>query len=196
MTQPILLEVALIVAKQLEILEVPYLIGGSVASTLHGEPRLTNDVDFAAVMKDRHVAAFVEALKGPFYIDDILIRDAIRRRGMFNVIHIASANKIDVHVMEPDAFQESELSRAVRARLVPDSETQVFVSSPEDTVLQKLLWNRKSGGASERQVRDVIGVLKAQRDKLDVRYLESWAERLDLRAMLERVLREAGIQPD
>jgi hypothetical protein len=192
MTQLVLLEVALIVAKQLQILEVPYVIGGSVASMLHGEPRLTNDVDFAAVMKERHIAPFVKALKGPFYVDDILIRDAIRRRGMFNVIHIASANKIDVHVMEPDEFQKSELARAVRARLMPDSEMQVFVSSPEDTVLQKLLWNRKSGGESERQIRDVIGILKAQRDKLDVGYLQSWAVRLDLRAMLERVLRDAG----
>ncbi|HUR27807.1 MAG TPA: hypothetical protein VM509_06450, partial [Planctomycetota bacterium] len=99
----------MIVARQLEMLEVPYLIGGSVASMLHGEPRLTNDVDFAAVMKERHVASFIHPLKGPFYVDEVLIRDAIRRRGMFNVIHIATAHKVDVHVMEPDRFQESEL---------------------------------------------------------------------------------------
>ena len=195
MSQPRLFEVALIVATEFRILEIPFLIGGSVASLMHGESRLTNDVDFAAVMRDHHVAQFVKALKGPFYADDVLIRDAIRRRGLFNVIHISSASKIDVHVIEPDKFQRSQLERSRRMRLIPEDETRVPIASPEDIVLQKLLWHRKSEGASERQLRDVLGVLKAQREKLDLAYMQSWARELDLTAMLDRLLREAGIEP-
>lgn len=193
MTQPSLLDVALIVAAELKKLGVPHLIGDSTASMLHGEPRLTNDVDFAAVMKPVHVNAFVKALQGPFNADEVLIRDAIRRHGMFNVIHIDSGNKVDVHVLEPDRFQASQLERAVRVRLDPRDEMLVPVASPEDIVLQKLLWHKKSEGASVHQIRDVLGVLKIQRDRLDLAYLKSWARELDLAELLEQVLREAGI---
>ena len=162
MNQPSLLDVALIVAAEFKRFGVPHLVGGSTASMIHGEPRLTNDVDFAAVMKPVHVAAFVEALQGPFHADEILIRDAIRRHGMFNVIHINSANKIDVHAMEPDRFQASQLERAVQVQLNPP--------------------------------RDALGVLKTQRQRLDLAYMRSWARELDLSELLERLLREADIQ--
>ncbi len=193
MSQPSLLDVALIVAAEFKKLGVPHLIGGSTASMLHGEPRLTNDVDFAAVMQPVHVAAFVKALQGPFNADEVLIRDAIRRHGMFNVIHIDSGSKIDVHAMEPDKFQASQLGRAVQVQLNPPNEMRVPVASAEDIVLQKLLWHRKGDGASVHQTRDVLGVLKAQRERLDLGYMRSWARELDLSELLERLLREAQI---
>jgi hypothetical protein len=193
MSQPGLLDVGLIVAREFDNLRVPYLVGGSVASGLHGEPRLTQDVDIAAVMREEHVGPLIKALQGPFYVDDYLMRSAIRRRAIFNVIHIRSSNKVDVHVLDPDAFQRSQLERASRMKLREGDVQLVPVTSPEDIVLQKLLWFRKSEGALDRQLRDIAGVLKLQREKLDLGYLRSWARELDLSALLEEQLRLAGL---
>jgi hypothetical protein len=194
MSQPGLLDVGLIVAREFDALRVPYLVGGSVASGLHGEPRLTQDVDIAAVMREEHVEPLIEALKGPFYVDDYLMRSAIRRRGIFNVIHIRSANKVDVHVLDPNAFQQSQLDRARRMKLREDDDELVPVTTPEDIVLQKLLWFRKSEGALDRQLRDIAGVLKLQGGGLDLVYMRSWASRLELSELLEAQLRSAGLK--
>lgn len=193
MKQPNLWEVAGIVAEQLQRLGVPHLVGGSIASMLHGEPRLTNDVDFAAVIREPHVAPLVAALQGPFYIDDVLVRAAIRKRGMFNVIHIRSGNKVDVHVLEPSEFEASQLRRAVPAPPGPLGAAGLKLASAEDIVLQKLLWYRKSDGALERQLRDIAGVLKTQRERLDLAYMRSWAAKLGLLELLEAQLRQAGL---
>lgn len=194
MSQPGLLDVGLIVARQFDALRVPYLVGGSVASGLHGEPRLTQDVDIAAVMREEHVEPLIKALQGPFYVDDYLIRSAIRRRGIFNVIHIRSSNKVDVHVLDPNAFQQSQLERAKRMKLREDDDELVPVTTPEDIVLQKLLWYRKSDGAFDRQLRDIAGVLKLQGEKLDLGYMRSWARELELSELLEAQLRSAGLE--
>jgi len=194
MKQPDLWEIAGVVSDELRRLGVPHLVGGSVASMLHGEARLTNDVDFAAVMRDQHVAPLVAALQGPFYVDDVQIRSAIRRRSIFNVIHIRSANKVDVHVLEPSAFEASQLRRAVPAPPGPAGDAGLRIASAEDIVLQKLLWYRKSDGNLDRQLRDVAGVLKLQRERLDLTYMRGWARELDLAELLEEQLRLAGIQ--
>jgi hypothetical protein len=183
MKQPNLWEVASVVADELRRLSVPYVVGGSVASMMHGEARLTNDVDIAAVVREQHVAPLVTAMQGPFYVDAELIRSAIRRRGIFNVIHIRSANKVDVHVLEPTPFEASQLKRDSRIR----------IASAEDIVLQKLLWYRKSEGALERQLRDIAGVLKLQGEKLDLEYMRTWAQQLDLAGLLEEQLLLAGL---
>jgi len=193
MKQPNLWEVASVVADELGRLSVPYLVGGSVASMMHGEARLTNDVDFAAVFREQHVAPLVSALAGPFYIDAELIRSAIRRRAIFNVIHIRSANKIDVHVLEPSPFEASQLKRAVPAPPGRELDASIRIASAEDIVLQKLLWYRKSDGASERQLRDIAGVLKLQGEKLDLAYMRTWARELDLTDLLEERLHLAGL---
>ena len=194
MRQPNLWEVAAVVADELGRLSVPYVVGGSVASMLHGEPRLTNDVDIAAVVRDAHVAPLVSALHGPFYIDAELLRSAIRRRGIFNVIHIRSANKVDVHVLEPTPFEASQLERAVPAPPGRELDARIRIASPEDIVLQKLLWYRKSEGVLERQLRDIAGVLKLQGARLELRYMRTWAQQLDLGELLEEQLRLADLK--
>jgi hypothetical protein len=193
MKQPNLWEVASVVADELRRLSVPYVVGGSVASMMHGEARLTNDVDIAAVVREQHVAPLVTAMQGPFYVDAELIRSAIRRRGIFNVIHIRSANKVDVHVLEPTPFEASQLKRAVPASPGRELDSRIRIASAEDIVLQKLLWYRKSEGALERQLRDIAGVLKLQGEKLDLEYMRTWAQQLDLAGLLEEQLLLAGL---
>jgi hypothetical protein len=166
-------------------LEVEYLVGGSVASSVHGVPRATNDVDLVARLAGRHVDAFVAALRSDFYVDADMIHDAIRRRASFNVVHLATMLKADVFVFDGSAQAHAELSRKQAIEVVV-GEPAVWFSSPEDIVLQKLAWYRKGNEVSERQWTDVLGVLQVSGPRLDLTYLNHWAAQLGLTSLLER----------
>jgi hypothetical protein len=103
-----ILDITIAVANAFERIGVPYLVGGSLASSLHGVPRSTLDVDFVAQLDQRSVAAFTEQLRSSFYLDEDAIRDAIERRSSFNLIHLGSFFKADVFVAKDDeAFRFS-----------------------------------------------------------------------------------------
>lgn len=187
-----MIDVTVTVSHLFERLGVPYLLGGSMASMLHGEPRATRDVDFAAAMRFEHVVPFAAGTRGPFHVDETDIRDAISLQRMFNVIHIRSGTKVDVHVRKLTGFHASEFERARDMRLTRDPESSVRVASAEDIVLQKLAWYRQGDHVSDRQWRDVQGVLKARREELDLPYLKRWAEELGVEDLLDRSLHESG----
>lgn len=188
---PTLLDVAVIVANVFERLGVPYVIGGSLASTIHGEPRFTQDVDFAAAMRHEHAQPFVTELRGPFDVDLADVRSAVSARRLFCTTHVRSGIKVDVHVQPAVGFHASEYERARRVHLRRDMETRVRISSAEDIVLQKLAWYRLGGETSDRQLRDVAGVLKTQAGELDLAYLRRWAVELRVSDLLERALQGA-----
>ena len=104
MTAPDVLVALTPVVESLERLGVRYLIGGSVASSLHGVARSTLDVDIVAALADVHVGPLASALAASYYIDESAVRDAVRRRAAFNVIHLDSMLKVDVFVLKADPF--------------------------------------------------------------------------------------------
>jgi len=182
-----------IVAAGLERLGIRYAVGGSLASSLYGIPRTTQDADIVACVGEAHASRLAQALQGEFYVDERMIRDAVRRRASFNVIHFATMFKVDVFVAKGDAWSDEELDRARRARVgEPGAEVELVFASPEDTVLHKLAWYRLGGGVSERQWRDAMGVLRIQGAGLDGAYLDAWARRLGLRQLLDRARAEAA----
>lgn len=186
------LEVTLAVAAVLERLGVEYLVGGSLATSLHGIPRATLDVDIVADLRITHLNGFVAALKDSFFVDADMVRDAVRRRASFNILHLATMFKVDVFVADEDDLLAAELARRQRVRVLEDPPADVFVATPEDMVLQKLIWYRAGGGVSDRQWGDVIGVIKTQGAKLDLAYLRLWAPRKGVADLLDRALTEAG----
>ena len=186
------LAVAAEVTRVLERLGVPYQVVGSIASSFHGIPRSTQDVDLTAVLASTHVQPLVEALQGEFYVDLDVVRDAVLRRTSFNVIHFESALKVDVFVLGDDAVSAVEMARATRERVSDDPELDLSLASAEDTVLHKLRWYRLGGGVSDLQWRDVLGVLKVQGDDLDLPYLRQAAEARGLAELLGQALVEAG----
>ena len=170
-------------------LGIVYLVGGSFASSLYGVPRATQDVDLVAKIEFSHVDALTSALAGEFYIDAAMIRDAIRRRATFNVVHLATMFKADVFVAKDDAWSSEEMSRVKTEQLdTPEGKMTIRFASAEDTVLHKLVWYKLGNHVSERQWRDAVGVLDVQGDSLDRGYLELWAGRLDVGDLLARAL--------
>ena len=185
------LEVALQVAAALEAVGADYFIGGSVASSLQGEPRATNDIDIVVSLPPVRVAAFALALGPSYEVDQEMLRDALGRGSCANIFYLPRVTKIDIFGLGDGPFDEAEFGRRQRVRVRPSGE-ELFVKSPEDTVLRKLLWYRDGGSTSEKQWRDLVEVLLVSGPEMDVRYLDVWASRLGIEPLLARARLEAG----
>lgn len=186
------LEVTLRIVAVFERLTVPYLVGGSIASSLQGFPRATQDVDIVAELRLDQVPAFVRMLEGDFYLDEFAIRDAVVRRTSFNVIHLETMFKVDVFIPTDDPATRSEMDRRQRFALPVDPARTIIVASPEDTIVQKLRWYRLGDHVSERQWTDALGVVKVRGARLDFPYLREAASTLGVVDLLDRLLDEAG----
>jgi hypothetical protein len=181
------------VARAFERLGVAWHIGGSVGSSIHGVPRSTLDVDVVADLSQDHVKGLVDELSEAYYVDEDMVRDAVRRRASFNVIHLETMLKVDVFVLKHGTYDRTAFSRAQSRELEPGA---VFpVASPEDTILNKLEWFRLGNEISERQWKDVVGVMRVQRERLDRGYLAKWAAALGLEDLLTRAYADAGFEP-
>ena len=176
----------------LEQLRVRYYVGGSLASSAHGVPRMSIDADVVADLGPEHVTPFVSALARAYYLSEDRVREAVEARRSFNLIHLETMFKVDVFAARRRPFDREALARA-RAEVLEDApEARRFlVASPEDTILAKLEWFRAGGEASERQWADVLGVMKAGWDRLDRAHLVRWAPSLGVQDLLDRAFREA-----
>jgi len=164
------------VVRHLETLGIPYMVTGSLASSHHGRPRMTHDIDVVFDPSPETLKQLVaELLSEGFYVDAAVARDALRRRRQFNVIQTESAAKIDLIVRKDRPFSSEELRRRRPVEL--GGGTRVALATPEDTILSKLEWAGKSGG-SEKQIADVVGVLDVHGGALDREYIERWAREL------------------
>lgn len=164
-----------------------WAIGGSLASGAYGEPRATNDVDVIVRLLPGDSRALRRALPSYFFVDEDTVEDAIRAHGSCNLLDERSYIKFDLFVPARGVLGSGQLDRARRVELVGG--TVASVLGPEDIVLQKLHWFLLGGGTSDRQWRDILGVL-ARKD-LDVTYLGDAAKEAGLSELLARALREA-----
>jgi hypothetical protein len=139
------------------------------------------------------VAALVEAVEADFYVDAEAIERAIRTGRSFNAIHRRSAFKVDVFVPPPGGFGIQQIARRRLERIGPGPDGPLLaVTAPEDAILGKLEWFARAGAVSDRQWRDIVGVMTVQRERLDVAYLRQWATRLGLLPLLERAFGDSG----
>lgn len=183
------------VRQSFERLGVLYAVGGSVAGIAHGYTRFTMDIDVVADLKIEHVAPFVEDLmKANFYVDELMIRDAIKWKRSFNVFNEDTGIKIDVFISKSREWDKQMLSRRQMGFLGDDPEPAFEVESAEDYVLSKLSWYREGGEVSDRQWNDILSVLKVQSFNLDSDYLEQWAPELGVKDLLDKALDESGFK--
>ena len=183
------LDVALLVARALDAVAVPYFLGGSLASSLQGEPRATNDIDFVVDLDAARVDPLANVLGSDFAVDRDAMREAVRLRASCNVFFLPLVTKIDFFVLKKDAFDASEFARKKDVRV--RGEDTIVVKSAEDSVLRKLLWFVEGGEVSERQWRDVVEILRVSGPTLEDAYLDEWAPRLALTEHLARARRVA-----
>lgn len=194
MKNPDIVAAAEPVVKAFEKLEVPYFIGGSVASSAYGVARATLDVDIVSDLKPEHVHPLVEMLESDYYIDEKMILDAIHRSSSFNLMHLETMLKVDVFVVKDRPYYREAFKRKRKDSLDEEQgAAEFYLASSEDIILSKLEWFRMGGNVSERQWGDVLGVLKVQGDSLDVKYLRYWAAELGIADLLEQAFRDAGI---
>ena len=184
--------VTLKVIDTLEAIGIPYLIGGSFASSIHGIARMTADVDLVADLNMEQVDRLVRALETEFYVDAEAIQDAIRRHESFNLVHLATMFKVDIFVLKRRPFDEAQFERRQLRAISADPECHAYIATAEDNILAKLEWYRMGGETSDRQWNDVQNVIKTQLGRLDVAYMRNWAAALGVPDLLERALNEAS----
>jgi hypothetical protein len=179
-------------------LDIPYYVAGSVASSLQGEIRYTEDLDVVIQIQKDQADQLIQSLSDEFYISESAVNDAISQRSFsFNIVHFETTEKADLFVMRQDPFSRSKMSRRQvysTVNLDTGETTEFYISTPEDTILQKLVWFRMTARESQKQWRDVLGVLKLQTERLDFAYMHDWAATLQLQPLLNQALIESGLE--
>jgi len=193
MKPPDIIEITFKVVKIFEKFNIGYYIGGSLASSAYGMARATLDIDIIADIKLDQVPAVEDALKKEFYIDIDMIRNAIDKRSSFNLIHLETMFKIDVFILKNEPFSRKAYSRRLKRVVSEDGSKKLYFATPEDTILSKLEWFKTVEESSERQWKDILGVLKVQGNKLDMNYIRRWAGKLSVLKLLKKAFRDSGV---
>ncbi len=176
-------ELLIIISNAFEKLKIPYFVTGSIASITYGEPRFTNDIDIVADIKDWDIPGLIGCFPEPeYYIDADSIDQAIQFKSQFNIIHLSSGLKIDVMIKKKTFFDNSRFSRINRLRL---EEKEINFASPEDVILKKMEYYKMGG--SEKHLRDITGILKIYKGKIDFEYLKNWISIFDLTEIWEAI---------
>lgn len=181
-------ELLIRVVRILDDLGIDYMVTGSYASAIQGQPRSTHGIDLVVALTRSAGDQLVEVSPNPeYYLSPAAIQEAIERRGMFNVIHTESGYTVDFWMVKDTLF---DITCFARKRLEEAWGMMLKVSTPEDTIRAKLRWAKQSGG-SEKQFNDCLHVYEIQQPGLDMAYLEDWASRLGVTELWERLKSEA-----
>lgn len=185
------LELLVRITAMLDELEIPYALGGSLAASFFGEPRSTMDIDVAIDVGAVEGEALIEKAAVAFVVPATSAREALRTHGSFNLLSAQGGMKVDLFVLGDDILDRRQIERRVNIP-VPGIPDGLWVTSPEDQVLRKLDWYRQGGSVSDRQWRDVVGILRGQGEELAVDDLRATARQLDLSDLLQRALEEVA----
>jgi len=188
----VLLELLEKITEVFERNQIEYLVTGAIASAAYGEPRLTNDIDIVAAIKEGHIPGIIKAFPpDEFYVTEEAMKDAIRNEGHFNIIHPSTGLKIDVIIKKDTEFDRSRFGRI--RRIHPAESYQANFASPEDVIIKKMEYYKEGG--SEKHLRDITGILKVSGDAVDHDYISDWARRLDLIEIWDAVQRRLQEKP-
>jgi hypothetical protein len=186
-------EIARILHSVFESLSIPYYITGGVCAIAYGDPRTTRDLDLVVECKPSEIMPMVAQFESEgFYCPPGAVEDIQSGKGrVLSITHMQLVLNADVVLNANTDFDRFKMERRRLEAIGLDESEQFWLASPEDVILAKLLWGRQS--QSEKQWRDVLGVLKVQGDSLDFDYLTQWAARLDLVGVVQQAIAAAGL---
>lgn len=180
-------DVFLRVVGLLEVAQIPYMVTGSFASSFHGTPRTTQDIDLIVFPTVGQLRGFLQSLPASdYYVSGPEALEALERQGQFNVIDLKGGWKIDFIIGKNRPFSREEFARRAVVNFMGMSLT---MASVEDTILAKLEWSKL--GESTRQLEDVAAMLRIRHDEIDTEYLTRWIEALGLDEVWSRARRLA-----
>jgi hypothetical protein len=169
---------------------IPYMLTGSIVSSLQGEPRATHDIDIVVLISENDIEKLLPVFAPPrYFLDPDSIREALACQGMFNVIDLSNGDKVDFWMLTDEPFDHSRFARRQQQVFL---DFTIMVSQPEDTILSKLKWAKLCGG-SEKQFADALRIYEVQYGILNHDYLSEWVEKLNLKELWERLQQEAEI---
>jgi len=174
------LEILKDVAEKLDGAGIPYMISGSVAMNYYAEPRMTRDIDVVVTLEKSGVDRFVSLFEKDYYIDGETVRTEVERKGMFNLINNKYILKIDFILLKDEPIHHESFRRRKKVAV---NGFDVWMISPEDLVIQKILWARES--LSEMQIRDVSNIVRMN-SNMDMNYLAKWLTGLGLKEIFDK----------
>jgi hypothetical protein len=171
---------------------IPYALGGSMASSVHGVARYTRDADLCVEPFLGKEAALVASFGPDYYLSLPAVQQAVRDRSTFNIINTREGFKVDVFVHPDQPFEQKAMERRTPCALPDRPAEPITLFTPEDVILFKLRWYRLGNETSDQQWSDILGVMKVQAGRLDEGYLDHWAASLQVSDLLERARRESA----
>ena len=167
--------------------QIPYMLTGSFASSLHGTPRATQDIDLVIATSLDRLLGFVRSLPADrYYVSEAAAVEAHRNESMFNVVDVMTGWKVDLILRKSRPFSLREFER----RSAEDvGGVRLYVASPEDVIIAKMEWAKRGGSA--RQIEDAAGILRVRAGDLDRDYIERWTRDLGLEHEWDEVRRSA-----
>lgn len=187
-----LIESIVLVVEVLENLNIPYFIGGSVASSAHGRPRATMDVDMVVDLSHDKVPIFCEVIASSFYVEKGAVVEAVEQRSSFNLLNFETMMKIDIFVTKDREFERDQFKRSKKDTIVSEelNSPSFYFCSPEDSILAKMEWYKLSNKTSDRQKSDIIGIIAVNKDKLDFNYIKKHVKKMNLEEVWKEILGE------
>jgi len=171
-----------IVADRLEKLKIPYLLTGGLAVSFWGLPRTTHDIDIVIKAKKEDKEKIVDSFKKDFYISEEAVSQAIEEKFTFNIIHYKAGIKIDFWLSREDSLGISEFKRRKKKKILGK---EIYIISPEDLILEKLLWYKES--ESTRHLEDIESILKIS--KVDMDYIKKWSTKQSTIKILNKIIK-------
>jgi len=176
------------VIEKLENVNLSYMITGAFACNYYGQPRLTHDLDLVVVISPADILKIVTLFKEEFYVDEEIIKEALSHKTMFNLVHYTTGFKVDFWILKEGNFSKTEFQRRKKVKLF---NKEAYLATAEDTILSKLQWYKIS--ESEKHFSDALKVYEIQKNILDINYIQSWAEKLSLGEIFNRLMKGSAL---
>lgn len=174
--------------RSLEREDIPYMLTGSLVSSFQGNPRSTHDIDIIISIRMDDIPGIMEIFDPKrFYINRDSVKEAIINKSQFNVLDTEEGNKIDFWILTDSDFDKSRFARRQKIEIFG---FKAYLSAPEDTIIQKLIWSKLSGG-SKKQYEDALSVYELQYGDLDIEYMDYWSKQSDIEDLYGKMMSDA-----